>query len=284
MSPHLMFNDMASTSCAVGQVKNAGYQAGLAPIRKSETSMEDFVSSVGFALAKTRLNSGTCHHCSLDYNDQNRRNHNHKPTNTAQTRLDSTTYLSDLKGQLRGNINRFEIMREGVFVAVVLLGRPAFRLGESISIVVDFQHSALRCHSLMAFLESSEIVDQAVALRSQASIYRATRRIYASHFELSLFERRATFSMITPSSATPSFQTSSLRLAWSLRFEFMISQKSVNGIKEEVLDQLTRNERGSVSTAVQILSCEKLEVIVPLNVSGCTPTQYLNNKIDEFSI
>ena len=284
MSPHLMLNDMASISCAVDNVKNTGSKAGLALIRKSETSMEDFVSSVRLDLAKTRLSSGIYHHSSLDYNHQNRRNHNHEFTNTVQTGLDFTTYPSDLQGQLRGNINRFEIMRDGISVAVVLLGRPTFRLGESISVVVDFEHSALRCHSLMASLESSEVVEQAIALRSQASIYRATRRVYASHFELSLFERRATFSLIAPSSATPSFQTSSLCLAWSIRFEFMIIQKGVNGIHEEILDQLMENERGSISTAIPTFSCEKLEVIVPLNVYGCTSSPCPNNKIDQFSI
>lgn len=281
MSPHIMLNDMASVSRSVGDVKTPGTGA---LTRKPETSMEDFVSSVGFALAETRLNPDTCHRSPLDYNNQYRRHHNQEATNTAHPRLDSATFHSDYRSQPRGNVNRFEIMRDGVFVATVLLGRPAYRLGESISVVIDFQKSAVRCHSLMAILESSEIIDPAVALRSQASIYRATRRIYASRFELTLFEKRATFSPIAPSNATPNFQTSSVSLVWSLRFEFVISQKGVNGIQEEFLDEVARNERGSVSTAVQILSCEKFEVSVPLNLYGCISSPYLKNTIDEFSV
>ena len=219
----------------------------------------------------------------MDWSTQNKRHHNHEAPNITQSRIGSATIQSNYRVQPRNNINRFEIMRDGISVAVVLLGRHVFRLGESISVIIDFQQSAVRCHSLTAILESFEIIDPTIALRSQASIYRATRRIHASRFELILFEKRATFNPIVPQYATPSFQTSCVSLGWSLRFEFMISQKGVKGV-QEYFSEVVRNERGSVSTGVQILPWEKFEVSVPLHIYGSVSSSHEKNAVHEFLI
>ena len=282
MSPYIMLNDTASVSRTVDHMKNAGAKAEFGLISKPETFMGDFLSSIGFALAEKRLYSETCHQSSLDYSIHNRPCHNQEASNIIQSGLDYTKVQSDYTIQPRGKVNRFEIMRKGIFIAVVLLGRPAFRLGERISVVVDFQQSAVHCHSLTATLESFEIVDPTVALRSQASIYRATRRIHASRFELTLHEKRATFSFTPPSHATPNFQTSIISLAWTLRFAFMISQKNVNDIQDGFLTEVVRNEKETISTGVQFLSCEKFEVSIPLIVYACGLNSYLKNKINEF--
>lgn len=284
MSPHIMLIDMASVSRKLGYVKNSGSGAEFPMIKKPETSMEDFLSSVEFELAETRPKTDTQHRESQPYGIHDRGHHNHEASDVTQTRNGSATLHGDHRIQPRGNVNRFEIMRDGVFVAVILLERPFFRLGESISAIIDFQKSAVRCHSLMANLESFEIIDPTVALRSQGSIYRATRRIHASRSELTLFEKRATFNLIAPSNATPNFRTSSVSLMWTLRFEFMISQKDFNGIQGEYLGEVVRNERGSVSTGVQMLPCEKFEVSVPLNIYGYVSNPHLKNAVDEISI
>lgn len=284
MSPHIIFNDMAIVSHIAGQSPNTQSAAGFPLTKKPETSMADFLSSVEMALTETRLNPDTCQCTSTDRNTYSKRLQNHETSNVVQSKLDSPNFQNDYRVRPRGSINRFEIMRDGVLVAIILLGRPAFRLGESISVTIDFQQSFACCHSLMAVLESFEIIDPAIALRSQASIYRATRRIHASHFELTLFEKRFTFSPIAPLNATPNFQTSSVSLVWSLRFEFMISQEGVNGIQKGFLDEAVKNEKGSVSKGVQMVPCEKFEIAVPLNINGCISSSYLNYTINEFSI
>lgn len=281
-SPHIILNDAAYISCITDHVNHPGPAVGPALIRKPVNSMEDFISSVEMALEETRLTSGAGHRNLLEnihYGPHNIR----EATNIVQTAPHSRNLLDDCRSQPRGNVNRFEIMRDGVFVATVVLGRPAFRLGESISVVIDFQNSAVKCLSLTAILESSEIIDPAVALRSQASIYRATRRVYASQFEFSLFERRAEFSPMAPSNATSSFRTSSLSLAWMLRFEFLISQNQVEGTSA-LLRELIKNERGTTLSAVQMLSCEKFEVTVPLNIYGGISSQFTKDKIGEYKI
>jgi hypothetical protein len=244
--------------------------------------MEDFVSSVGIALEETQLTSGAGHRSLLE-NIHNGRHHIHDAISSVQGALNSGNFPGDCRSQTRGNVNRFDIMRDGVFIATVVLGRPAFRLGESISVVIDFQDSAVKCHSLSASLESSEVIEPALALRSQASIYRATRRVYASQSEFSLFERRAIFSPIAPLSATSSFRTSSVSLAWTLRFDFSISHHRVKE-SQGFLNELTRNDKEATLSAVQMLLCEKFEVTLPLNVYGCTSSQNTRNKIREFKI
>lgn len=283
MTPHIVLVDMASVSRTVGHVSNTESGATPSLTKKPETSMGDFLSSVELALAETPSNIDTHHRSSLGYDTRNRHHLNHESPSLTQSRIGSATFHHDDRVQSRGNVNRFEITRDGVFVAIVLLGRPAFRLGESISVVIDFQQSAVHCHSLMAVLESFEIIDPAIALRSQASIYRATRRIHAARFELTLFEKRATFNPIAPSNATPNFRTSSVSLVWSLRFEFIISQKRVDGV-QEYLSEVVKNERGSVSTGVQILPCEKFEVSVPLSICGYVTSPHIKNTVHEFSI
>lgn len=284
MSPHIMLHDTASISCTVepGKPARIGYES--APSRNSKTALEEFISSVKFALAEIQINSGNRHHPSSDHTHEIERQIIHEATDIAHRRLDPTLLPLGYKSQSRGKVNRFEVMRNGVFIATILLGRPSFRLGETIPVVVDLQNSDIRCYSLTAILENSETIDGTIALRSPASIYRATRRVYASQFELMLFAKRASFSPIAPSNATPNFQTSGVSLVWTFRFEFMISKKNVNGAQDKILDEIDRNERGSVSTAVKSLSCEKFEVTVPLNVHGCTLNSSLKDTIDEFSI
>ena len=283
MNPHIMLTDMASVSRTVGHVKNTGPGDTLPLTKKTETSMKDFLSSIGFALAETQSILDIGPRNSSDWSTDNKRHHYHEAPNITQSRIGSATSQSDHRIQPRNNTNRFEIMRNGIFVAVVLLARHVFRLGESISVVIDFQQSAVHCHSLMAILESFEIIDPTIALRSQASIYRATRRIHASRFELMLFEKRATFNPIVPPYATPNFRTSSVSLVWSLRFEFMISQKGINGVQES-LSEVVRNERESVSTGVQMLPWEKFEVSVPLDIYGCVSSPNQKIAVDKFFI
>lgn len=283
MTPHVILVDVASVSRTIDHCKNTESETRLSLTKKSETSMEDFLSAVESAFAETRSKNYIHHHNSSDYNSRKRHDHNHEAPSFTQSRIDFATFHDDYRMQPQGNVNRFEITRDGVFVAVVLLGRPAFRLGESISVIIDFQQSAVHCHSLMAILESFEIIDPTIALRSQASIYRATRRIHASRFELTLFAKRATFNPIAPSYATPNFRTSSVSLVWSLRFEFMIRQRRINTV-HDYLSEIVKNERGSASTGMQILPCEKFEVSVPLNMCGYVSSPNHNKTINEFSM
>lgn len=144
---------------------------------------------------------------------------------------------------------RFEIARDGLRVAVVLLARAAYRVGERVLVTVDFDEAEIPCLALVATLESTErIVDPTVALRSEASVARATRRVWAARADAVLYGRRAVFSAGIPAysdtghaqqgslgksgdggagsgsyaGATPEFVTSAVALEWCVKLEFVV--------------------------------------------------------------
>lgn len=119
--------------------------------------------------------------------------------------------------------NRFDISRNKLKVATVMLARPAYRLGETIAMVVDFSNAQIRCHAVHAALETIEkIVDHKIALRSEASVQRASRKVYASLSEATLYSRRFVFTATIPSNATPEFETTGVVLEWKIRVEFVV--------------------------------------------------------------
>jgi hypothetical protein len=103
--------------------------------------------------------------------------------------------------------NRFAISRSSSPVATLLLPRPAYRLGDSITLVLDFSSALIPTYAVNLSLESFETVDAALALRSATSIARVTRKVHARSEEQTLFARRIVWSATVPASATPSFVT-----------------------------------------------------------------------------
>ncbi|CAK7269058.1 Golgi membrane exchange factor (Ric1p-Rgp1p) subunit [Sporothrix epigloea] len=125
--------------------------------------------------------------------------------------------------------NRFEIARNGRKVGTVMLVRPAYRLGETVTMVVDFSNADSRCYAVHAALETAEkIVNPKLALRSEASIQRVTRKVYASLSEVTLYARRFVFTATIPSGATPEFETTGVSLEWKIRVEFVVPSDDNN--------------------------------------------------------
>ncbi|KAJ2905268.1 hypothetical protein MKZ38_005970 [Zalerion maritima] len=118
--------------------------------------------------------------------------------------------------------NRFEIARNGLRVGVVMLTRPAYRLGEAITMAIDFSQAEIPCYAVHAALETTEKVDHSLALRSEASIHRVTRKVYVSSSETTLYSRRIVFTPTIPINATPEFVTSGVSLEWKVRLEFVV--------------------------------------------------------------
>ncbi|KAL8672766.1 MAG: hypothetical protein Q9168_002792 [Polycauliona sp. 1 TL-2023] len=169
--------------------------------------------------------------------------------------------------------NRFEITRNGLRVAVIMLARPAYRLGEIIPVIVDLHTSEFQCFSLRATLETSEYLDSTLALRSPASVLLASRRVHATQHETTTSADRVFFNLAVPSSSTPEFITSAVSLEWRLRFEFVTSNQADRGTVghgaiPHVLEEVAEDERGTVSIAVEAMPCETFEVTVPLHIYG----------------
>lgn len=184
--------------------------------------------------------------------------------------------------------NRFEISRSGERIAIIVVTRPAYRLGEVIFVTIDFQGSEVQCCSLNATLESSELIDTAIALRSKTSIHRATRRIHASESICTLFNRRVTFSPTIPPAATPDFVTSGISLEWLLRFEFVTSRTKREADSDDERDSLFevvgRDERNIIYSAVQGIPCESFDVTIPLRVYGARCGIDERSQVENFPI
>ena len=169
--------------------------------------------------------------------------------------------------------NRFEIARNGLRVAVIVIDRPLHRLGEMVTAVIDFSGGEVSCSSLKGTLETSEKVVPSLAVRSVATINRITRKVYAARSENVLFAERATFATSIPASATPTFVTSAINLDWSLRFEFgtLKLTESEDGAviaSPDLLEEVVNDERGTVNVAVENLDCETFDVVIPITVYG----------------
>lgn len=227
---------------------------------------------------------------------------------TAKDAIDMAIIRSNATAEGQQSANRFEIARNGRRVAVVMLARPAYRLGEVVTMAVDFAGAEVPCYAVHAALETSERVDPSLAVRSEASIHRASRKVHVFSSEATLFSRRMVFSPTIPISATPEFVTSGISLEWKIRLEFVVpsqdaEQRTVDEQDQEqqqedpdqeeeeqgqerrlmspepykqqrqgphpLLEEMSRDDRGGlVVVAAENLTCESFEVAVPLRVYG----------------
>lgn len=287
MSPHTILQNTAVTSSLDNSHKAGVVPGDPSPLKVSKSSPTEFLSYVEKILDTPRVESG---HGLLSPTEIDSRSHTpmSEEPSTMKESIDLAILRSNIATSMNRSANRFEITRSGERVAVILLARPAYRLGEAVPLAVDFQDSDIFCYSLHATLETAETIDPAIALRSKASIQRVTRRIHASQFESTISARKVLFSPIIPIASTPEFITSGINLEWKLRFEFVTSrlgdaeelEEGIEGLMEEV----ARDERGSVQAAVQGLPCETFEVAVPLRVYGATAKFDEKTEAGDFSI
>ena len=273
MSPHTILQNAASIS-VVDNVQKAGALSGdHSMLKVPDSSPTELLSYVNKILDAPRLKSGFGLLSPTESNSQSHTPMNEEPS-TMRESIDSAILRSNFVTSSNRSANRFEITRNGKRVAVILLARPAYRLGEAIPVTIDFKESGISCYSLHATLETAETIDPAIALRSKASVQRATRRIHASQFESSISARRIFFSPIIPLMSAPEFITSGVNLEWKLRFEFVTARLVDVEVPEEdtcgLTEEVARDERGIVQAAVQGLPCETFDVTVPLRVYGAT--------------
>ncbi|KAJ5569421.1 Reduced growth phenotype protein 1 [Penicillium hispanicum] len=207
---------------------------------------------------------------------------------TCKDIIDIAILRSNQAVQSRRSPNRFEIARDGQRIAVVVLNRPVHRLGETIIATVDFGDAAIPCYAVRASLETSEKVVPTLAVRSNASIHRTTRRIHASLFENTLYATRVVFSPAIPISATPTILTSGVTLDWDLRFEFVtpnVPDDPGHGPSgTRLLEVLSSDDRGKVLSAMEYLGCESFEISIPLTVYGESVREQLPEENEGYTI
>ena len=287
MSPYVMLRNDASIS--TGHKDEQAQARSMAALHgKSDPSMQEFLSYVVNILDKPRQGSSLGLLSPTESSNKSLAAAEEE-AGSVKNAIDLAILQSNSITPSKRSPNRFEITKSGRRIAVIVLARPSYRLGETITVAVDFQEAEVSCHSLNATLETSEIVDPAIALRSKGSIHRVTRRVHASQSESTIFATRVVFSPIVPSNATPDFITSGVKLEWRLRFGFVTSQTKDDTAElhddlDNLLEEVARDGRGSVRAAVRGLPCDTFDVTVPLRIYGAIAGFEDSSKIEQFPI
>ncbi|KAF2190632.1 Rgp1-domain-containing protein [Zopfia rhizophila CBS 207.26] len=272
MSPYIILRDKARTSSVEPErnipngspVKKA--VAGSKPDNSAFTEFLDYVDNL---LDRPRRNSSMG---LLSPTDTIPGRASIAEPQTMKEAIDLAILRSNLTGAANQSANRFEIARSGRRVAVIMLARPAYRLGETISTVIDFTNADIPCYSVHVSLETAEKVDPAIALRSNASIHRVTRKVHAAFSENALFAQRLSYSPTIPPNSTPEFITSGVSLEWKLRVEFITPRLTYEdgeeAVWDELLEEISSDDRGIILAAVERLPAESFEVQVPVRIYG----------------
>jgi hypothetical protein len=273
MSPYILLRDQARTAsvdAAMGSNSLTSTKRGAAKGKPEQSAFDEFLAYVDNLLEKPRQNSSMGLLSPTD-TIPGRSSIAEEPQGMKES-IDMAILRSNLTGAANQSANRFEIARSGRRVAVIMLARPAYRLGETISVVIDFADSRIPCYSINMTLETSEKVDPAIALRSNASIYRATKKVHASFADNALFAQKLAFSPTIPPNATPEFITSGVSLEWKLRVEFitprLLHEDSNGPTWDDLLEEISSDDRGTILAAAQRLPAESFEVHVPIRVYG----------------
>ncbi|RMZ71050.1 intracellular transport [Pyrenophora seminiperda CCB06] len=272
MSPYIMLRDQARTASIdpSTSAKSSPTKKGTPSGKPDENTFSEFLEYVDNLLDRPRQNSNMGL-LSPTGTMPGRSSLGEEPQ-TMKEVIDTAILRSNLTGAANQSANRFEIARSGRRVAVIMLARPSYRLGETMTAVIDFTDSHIPCYSIQISLETSEKVDPAIALRSNASIYRVTKKVHASFSENALFAQKLAFSPTIPPNATPEFITSGVSLEWRLRIEFITPRLTHDDGGEatwdDLLEEISSDDRGVILAAAQRLPAESFEVQVPIRVYG----------------
>ncbi|KAI9184575.1 Golgi membrane exchange factor (Ric1p-Rgp1p) subunit [Blastocladiella emersonii ATCC 22665] len=115
----------------------------------------------------------------------------------------------------------FDIAREDGRVAKLKLRRTLFRLGDTLTGVVDFRDAAIATHRVSIFLESSEFVESSVAARTPEQIKSLTTKLISHVHENVTSLAVLPFELVVPESVSPTLATTGVSLNYHLRVELV---------------------------------------------------------------
>lgn len=285
MNPYILLRDLAQVK-SPGKVQKAPKANG---VRQPASSLNDFLLYVDELVTRPRDEGGSI---LLSPTAQtSRRPSAFEEAATAKDSIHLAIMRSNMASGGQQSPNRFEIARNGKRVGVVMLTRPAYRLGEVATMAIDFTDADIPCYAIHATLETSEKVDPSLAVRSESSIHRVTRKVYVASSEATLYSRRVTFSPAIPITATPEFVTSGVSLEWKIRIEFVVPSQGSDSLERgerhaphPLLEKISQDEKGGlVLVAVENLICESFDIEVPLRVYGAVGTGLEKLERDEAS-
>ncbi|EFY87871.1 intracellular protein transporter [Metarhizium acridum CQMa 102] len=286
MSPYILLRDGA-------EVKSLGKHTRMHKSRASfgpPATMNEFLNYVDDLASRRRESTGNALLSPTESTAQ-RRPSTYEEVGMAKEAIHLAIMRSNMAGDGQQSANRFEIARNGQRVGVVMLTRPAYRLGEVVTMAIDFTDADIPCYAVHATLETSEKVDSSLAIRSESSLQRVTRKVYVASSEAAMYSRRVVFTPTIPISATPEFVTTGVNLEWKIRVEFVVpyqgsdtTQLGELQVPHPLLEQISRDEKGGlVLVAIENLACESFDISVPLRVYGAVGSGLERLERDEAS-
>ncbi|RKF72983.1 putative intracellular protein transport protein [Golovinomyces cichoracearum] len=269
MSPHIILQDQACIR-PLSENSNGSFMSKKTS-QTSEITAENFVSYADWLLSKSRNQLCLSNPTSQENSESRCFSQTEEPT-TAKEAIDIAILRSCIATSTDRSPSKFDIARSGRKVAVLMLARSSYRLGETINAAIDFTEAIIPCYAIHASLESSERVDNSISLRSEASIFRFTCKTYVTHSESTFFSNRVIFTPTIPTSATPQFVTSGVSLDWRLRVEFVtprldIETHLVQGYPS-LLEKILTDDCGMILAATESLECDSFQITIPLKVYG----------------
>lgn len=119
----------------------------------------------------------------------------------------------------------YDISKDGRIAAILTLVKSKYRLGDTITgvVTINASDSIARVVRIAAFLESHEEIESTLATLPSGRSQKITKTVHASFHDSTLDAGQACFSLPIPSGATPNFDTSAVRLIWTVRLAFLTS-------------------------------------------------------------
>jgi hypothetical protein len=307
MSPYILLSDKARSQSIALSGSNPQFSLAKSPSERRATSafLDDFRSYTDQLLAQSKSESGALLSPTAEKPSRRRSSLEELSPNNMKEAIDMAILRSNISSgssdQLTQSSNRFTISRGGQLVAIITIVRPAYRLGETITGIIDFvpptpetetATDQIPSYGINVWLETTERVDPSLALRSSSSVQRATRKAHAHVSESVLFARKVSFRLEVPTTGTPTFETTGVQLDWRVRIEFVTARvrpKVARGLgigddeveeepaaalaEDDLLEEVGRDERGMVRIAKERLVAETFEVAVPIRVYGVAGTE-----------
>ncbi|KAI7897201.1 reduced growth phenotype protein 1 [Mucor mucedo] len=157
----------------------------------------------------------------------------------------------------------YDICKNNQRVAKLHLIKTAHRLGEPVIGVLDFSEAILSTYKISIFLESSESVENSIALRTPQHISRVSRKTHSDFHSFCLDNKRLSFSLPIPATASPEFQTTGVSLEYFLKFEF------ITGIDDQPpFIPINTDEKHRHYQCLQDIEVSTFDCQIPLTVYG----------------
>lgn len=158
------------------------------------------------------------------------------------------------------------------------MGRLGYRLGESITAVLNFSKSSMPCHHISVYLESHETVEPDFASKSKDYLKMHTKQCHGEFHQSVLNSKRSAVVLNIPSRATPDFVSTAISVNWSLRICF------ITGSGQSVYYTSSNREGFAHSRAFPISEVEPFDCTIPLKIYGALKASTQQKKVLEFEI